>query len=358
MESSTEIEERAADWLAQRDSDAWSAGDQAKLAEWLYETTAHRVAFLRLDAAWQQANRLKALGAGTARGSIPPTGGWGLPPVSERHASEDRWAQEALAVERADSYQPMTPDRRFRRWKRSSAALAAGFVLIVVLSAMWSLRALHGSSYSTAVGGLAAVPMPDGSRVTLNTDSEILVSLSDSERRVNLEQGEAFFEVAKDASRPFVVVAGDKRVIAVGTQFSVRRESGEIRVAVSEGRVRVEQRESDGHESSVAQVSAGGIARADRGGVLIERKTVPEVEDGLSWRNGFLVFRDTPLADAVAEFNRYNEKKLVIETPGVAAIRIGGNFRSTNVEAFVRLLSSGFPIHAESLGNQIVLSGR
>jgi transmembrane sensor len=357
MESSTEIEERAADWLAQRDRGVWSAADEAKLAEWLHASTAHRVAFLRLDAAWQQANRLNALGAGTARGAIPPPGEWGLALFSENQASRDRSADEADPVGPVDQALSTTPYRGFRHWKRPHAALAASLVLIVALAAMWSLRALHGSSYSTTVGGLAAIPMPDGSRVTLNTDSKIRVSLSDTERRVNLERGEAFFEVAKDASRPFVVVAGDKRVIAVGTQFSVRREGDDIRVAVSEGRVRLEQRESDGHEPPVAQVSAGGIARADSGGVLIERKTVPEVEDGLSWRNGFLVFRDIPLADAVAEFNRYNEKKLVIETPGVAAIRIGGNFRSTNVEAFVRLLSSGFPIHAKSRGDQIVLSG-
>jgi len=93
-----------------------------------------------------------------------------------------------------------------------------------------------GTRYSTPVGEIASVPMRDGSKVTLNTDSQIRVTLTDSERRVDLKYGEAFFEVSKDPKRPFVVNAGGKRVIAVGTQFSVRRDANDIQVVVTEGR--------------------------------------------------------------------------------------------------------------------------
>jgi transmembrane sensor len=329
----------------------------------LQASTAHRVAFLRLEAAWQHANRLKALGAGAKHGVVPPPGEWRLPPFSESGAGRDRQPPAAALAQGAELIQEdgaplIGPYRRLRRLgQRPYAAVAASLLFITILGGIWSLWPPTGSSYSTAIGGLAAVPMPDGSRVTLNTDSAIRVAVTQTERKVNLEHGEAFFEVAKDPSRPFVVLAGDKRVVAVGTKFSVRRDRDEVRVAVSEGRVRVERAESRGGEAPATQVGAGAIARAGDAGVLVQQKSLPELEDGLSWRNGFLVFRDTPLADAVAEFNRYNTRKIVIEDPAVAAIRIGGNFRSTNVDAFVRLLARGFPIHAEPRGDQIALTG-
>jgi transmembrane sensor len=214
-----------------------------------------------------------------------------------------------------------------------------------------------GSSFRTAVGAVAAVPMADGSKVTLNTDSQIRIAVTEHDRRVNLRRGEAFFEVAKDRSRPFVVVAGHCRVIAVGTKFSVWREADEVRVAVTEGRVRVERDTRTSAEPAADEVAAGSVARASDAGVLIQRKRLSEVEEELSWRRGFLFFHDVPLTEAVAEFNRYNHDRLVIGNPAIAGIRIGGSFRSTNVGGFVRLLQDGFSIHVERRDGEIILTG-
>jgi transmembrane sensor len=210
--------------------------------------------------------------------------------------------------------------------------------------------------------------MKDGSNVTLNTDSAIRVALSPTQREVQLDHGEAFFEVAKDPNRPFIVNAGDKRVIAVGTKFSVRRIDDEIRVFVTEGKVRVEDRRvAADSTSSVAAgevsdrqvlLAAGGIARARDDSILVRQNALPEIENYLSWRTGYLTFTETPLADAVAEFNRYNNRKIVIADPQVAAIRIGGKFRATNVEVFVRLLTDGYPIDAQSKDDQIIFRER
>lgn len=175
---------------------------------------------------------------------------------------------------------------------------------------------------------------------------------------VPLAQGEAFFEVAKDPNRPFVVEAGEQRFIAVGTKFSVRRDSGSNRLIVTEGRVRIEAKPTliSRESAQATEVSAGGVARSGGAGILVQEKPVAEAEVMLSWRSGYLVFEQTPLADAVAEFNRYNETKIVIDDAVVAGILIGGNFRSTNVEAFVRLLEDGFPLRIERQGERIVLS--
>src|SRR6202040_1387699 len=138
---------------------------------------------------------------------------------------------------------------------------AAAVCIAAAIVVGWMAWSHQGTSYRTAIGGIAAISMKDGSTVTLNTNSEIRVALNETERRVDLERGEAFFEVAKDHNRPFIVRVGDQRVIAVGTKFSVRREPNHVRVVVTEGRVRLEHSEPQ-HPAEVAWVSAGGVAVA------------------------------------------------------------------------------------------------
>jgi transmembrane sensor len=316
MESHKEIEQAAAAWLARRDRKEWGDADEAALRDWMSASVAHRVAFIRLEAAWAQAGRLKDL---TAPGFDAP--------------------------------QPVALDEP-RRMARM--AIAAVILVGCTAAALWAMTAHTGASYRTAVGSIKAVPMRDGSTVTLNTDSGIRVALSDTERRVDLDKGEAFFEVAKDLTRPFVVRVGDERVIAVGTKFSVRREGDNVRVIVAEGRVRVERAETP-QQTAAALVSKGSVAVAGAAGVLIQDEALPEVEERLSWRQGFVVFHETLLSDAVAELNRYNDRKIIIEDSRIGSMRIGGHFRSNNAEGFVRLLAEALPIRVENDNGRIVL---
>ena len=225
------------------------------------------------------------------------------------------------------------------------------------------------------------MPLADGSHLTLNTATQVLVELTPQERHIRLEDGEAFFQVAKDPNRPFVVEVGNKRVVAVGTEFSVRRTGDDMRVVVTEGKVRVEsgsdgaagssQLAAVGERKGVAAASTeiapqrrpgevfltpGSVASAGDDGVVVEQKPVSEAEDDLTWRHGYLTFHDASLADAVAEFNRYNAHKIVIQDPAVAAIRISGSFRALNYEAFVRVLGAGFAIHARSTDDTTTLT--
>ena len=344
-DSAEQIEERAADWLARRAGDSWSTAEQRQLDEWLRASTAHKVAFLRLEAVWQQASRLKALSAGTpaAHRKVPPPG-----------------RLVALACPRSTRplFSRLTRrDGRFWGTPYFRPTALASVLIAVILAATAYFRPLHGTTFRTEVGVVSAVPMSDGSKVTLNTDSQVRIAVTEKERRVNLGRGEAFFEVAKDPSRPFVVIAGDCKVVAVGTKFSVWREANEVRVAVTEGRVMVTNGTGGATERSAAEVAAGSVAHAGAAGVLVQRERLNEVEEVLSWRRGVLFFHDVPLSAVVAEFNRYNARKIVLANPAVADIRIGGSFRSTNVDGFVRLLQDGFSIHVEHRGEQIVLSG-
>ena len=319
MESRERAESDAAAWIARRERDDWSGDDQVQLDAWINASTENRVAWLRVNTAWQQTGRLRPL-----RTSAP-------------HAPT--WSGKAL----------------HRTHVRARALVGCAVLAVVAIAAWYVLRV--GPSYHTEIGALQAVSLTDGSKVTLDTNTRIHVDVTQTERRVDLEQGEAYFEVAKDPARPFVVIAGDKRIVAVGTQFSVRNERGEVRVIVTEGRVEVERGAGDTMRHMM-QLQAGSIAHAGPDAVLVEDQPISELEQLLSWRSGRLSFDNSTLADAVAEFNRYNTRRIVIVDPAVAAIRVGGNFRATNIDAFVRLIAGDFPITATRQGQEIVLSGK
>jgi transmembrane sensor len=241
-------------------------------------------------------------------------------------------------------------------------------VIAAALGSTWYLWPT-GPAYRTEVGGLAAVPLTDGSKVALNTDSEIRVALDEKERHIYLKRGEAFFEVAKDPNRPFIVQVGNKRVIAVGTKFSVRYlpsahtliggDGDDTRVLVAEGTVRMEgvrDPQASGLSTQHSVLTVGTIARALDDAFLVEENRSVEIERNLTWRAGQLTFRDTPLADAVAEFNRYNARKIVIEDASVAALQVGGIFRATNIDPFVRLIEQAFPIQVREEDDRIILT--
>jgi transmembrane sensor len=358
--NSADIEAGAATWFAKRARDDWNAEDQVQLELWLSSSTAHRVAFVRLTAAWERAGRLTALGAGVPRGTIPQRNAWAFGPLSTVPEATPEGVQSLAEAElRAETMVRGDDALRFvsrPRFSRRQGSIAALLVIAAAAATTWYLSTAHGKAYRTQIGALATVPLSDGSKVTLNTDSEIHVEVTPSERRVKLDRGEAFFEVAKDAARPFIVQIADKRVIAVGTQFSVRRDNNDIRVLVTDGRVQIER--PGASSQSQTQLAAGSEARTTQAAVLVDQLAPARAEELLSWRTGYIIFRDTALADAVAEFNRYSARKIVIESPAIAGIRIGGNFRSDNADAFLWLLQSGFPIHVEQRSDRIILTKR
>lgn len=328
-----QIEQQAAEWLALRDSDRWTPENEARLERWLDESTAHTVNFIRMETAWRKADRFKALGAGFAVDVVPTPeqfnvssqAGLGVPVLREQVSRARSTRKRSIAI-------------------AASVVLAAGAAII---RSVWP----PGPSYSTPVGGLASVPMQDGSKITLNTDSAVRVEVTETARRVDLKQGEAFFEVVPDAKRSFVVNAGSRSVVVLGTRFSVRREGGEIQVQVTEGKVRIE----NGDPGGAVELVAGGVAHTATAGTVVQSRPVAEVQESLSWRSGYVVLWDADLAQAVAEFNRYNERKLALGGEIPQAVKLTGKFKATNVDAFVRLLEDGFGVRAHKEGDKIVL---
>jgi len=341
MERPGSIEDVASQWLIRRDSGHWTDADQQRLDEWLAASTLHRVTFLRLEWTWSEAGRLKALAAGRDADLPPPRGRWNLSPFFDLKRA-GRYA--GVAATRLSS----TWVKGMKRWRM--LATAACLILSLAVGAYFAQRllGLRAGYFATPIGGIEQIPLADGSSVTLNTDSQIQLKFTDTERLVELKRGEAFFHVAHDTRRPFVVAVDGRRVIAVGTRFSVRREAQDVGVVVTEGTVRVD-------DVGTTFLTAGSVASASDAGVLVKHESINSARERLAWRSGVLMFRDRTLSDAVAEFNRYNHTQLVISDPRVAAIRIEGNFRATRVEAFVRLLEAGFPLRAIRHGDEIEL---
>ena len=347
---SRDVERVAAAWLARRDGDAWTHADAAALDAWLARDPAHRVAFVRLQAAWQHAGRLQALAAGSpARSGPPPRGAWSSAP---HHGASP--GVDAVPDLRRLVFAPRARPRSSRTGMVAAVAMLAACALAVG----WGWQAftvVDAASHRTARGDVRTVPLADGSQTTLGSDSRIDVRLSRRQRRIDLQQGEAFFDAAKDPDRPFVVAAGTRRVVAVGTRFSVRRDGPNLRVVVTEGVVRLESQPIDGKPQPAALLPAGSVALARSEGVLVRSVPLAEAEQLVDWRSGLLVFRDATLAEAASEFNRYNVRKIVIADDTVGALRIGGSFRWSNAESFVRLLEQGFPVRAEYGRDRIVL---
>jgi transmembrane sensor len=354
------IEEQAARWFVRRDRAVWTDADQAQFAAWLGERSAHRIAYLRLDTAWNHAARMKALGARVPSGVIPPRRSWGDTRFARgswsASQSNEGASEGSPPLGKAKNMELIATSREKPRWASARlfvAAAAACLVVVLVAADVHTARFVSGGDrYITPVGGIDNVRLADGSQVTLNTDTSIRVILTAKERRVQLERGEAFFEVAKDKARPFIVYVGHKRVMAVGTQFAVRRNDSDIQVVVTEGRVSLAETRSP------IYLQAGDIARTSKSEVLVRTNATSEAEKLLSWRRKYVVFDNTALADAVAEFNRYNTRKILIGDPAIAAIRIGGNFRATNTDGFIWLLQSGFPVSVERRDDTVVLRAR
>lgn len=313
------VEETAAAWLVRQDA-GLSDAEAAAFETWLDADIRHRVEWLRLKAAWSQADRLGALSAGSAGEAVR----------RRRSPFLSRVRQAGPVVQAAAGL-------------AASAVLAAS--LYVASIQIW------GMPLSTEVGGRVVEVLDEGSRVELNTDSRVRISVNPLRRQVWLDRGEAYFSVAPDAARPFVISAGGPRIVVTGTQFSVQRHDGGVTVRVAEGAVivRSESGESVSAEpGDEVRVVAGIVSKASRG--------LEQVQDEMGWRSGLLVFHDATLNDVAAQFNRYNRRKLQVADADVAQVRIGGAFAATNVDGFAALLESAYDLRVRRSGDEIIVS--
>jgi transmembrane sensor len=203
------------------------------------------------------------------------------------------------------------------------------------------------------LGGHDRVALSDGSTVELNTSTIIRARVSKASRDVWLDRGEAFFSI-NHLQVPFVVHAGPRLITVLGTKFSVNHEGDLVRVSVVEGMVRVS--DANGSDPNPeATITRGDLLETEGGSTLVVQSAEDRIERSLAWRDGMLEFEQTPLADAAEQFNRYNQHKLIV-AGSAATLPIGGSFRTSNVEAFARLLHDAYGLHVDYTPTEIKIS--
>jgi transmembrane sensor len=252
-----------------------------------------------------------------------------------------------------------------RRRRGRVAVLAAAVVLGI--AALGSALVLRHPEVSTGVGEQRLLNLADGTRVFLNTATRIRVNYDSRIRLVELESGEALFDVANGANRPFIVRAGERRIKALGTSFVVRQDAQLTTVTLVEGKVAVT---SDARpaapETAAAQVRSGGAAgevftlapgqRLTLAGAKARLDVAP-LDKAIAWRRGQVVLDDTPLAGAVAEMNRYSPVKLVIERPEAGTLSVNGLFQTGDSVSFARAVAQTYGLVVIERNDQIILAG-
>ena len=330
-----DTEAQAAAWIAEQDrhqgTGALGPEREAALQAWLAESTANRVAYLRLQSAWRRADRLSASrtpGQEIRRSSA------GRQPVSTfltrlPRPGPSAWAGLAVTI--------------------LGLGIGLGSSFWPAANPQTADAARPVQTHTTEKGGRSLLSMADGSRLTLNTATHLRTALTPAARAVWLDEGEAHFEIAHDARRPFVVHAGAQRVTVLGTRFSVRREGERLRVTVVEGRVHLQA--GPGQRATV--LARGDLAVSDPHHIVVARRSPRQMQDELAWLEGKLVFDQASLAEVAREFNRYNTRQLLVDDDTAAQIRLGGAFEARNVEGFARLLHTGFGLQVRLQADQI-----
>lgn len=316
----------AASWQVRR-QDGLSAGEEAQFQAWLAADSEHRQAYARMDGVW------------SGLGELHPTA----------------VAQLARAMPE--------PKKRAFRLPLVTAALAISAVCSGWFG--WNYyqqQPVFHQSFASARGEQLDVHLPDGSVMKLDTATRVEVTLYRQRREVRLPEGQVNFYVHADKARPFDVLTDSLRVTVVGTHFAVRNTHaglGGEAVTVEEGRVRVASLHDVAGSTGAVELTAGESVQANRAGALGTVDT-RLAHGALLWREGRINFDNTPLAQAVAEFERYGDTRLVIKDAEVAAMRVNGSFDTRLAADFGSALPQVLPVRLRKHGGvtEIVAAGK
>jgi transmembrane sensor len=304
-QTAADIDRIAADWVVREDRGALDPAEQADLDAWLAADERRQGAYIRAQAAWSMMDRGRAMAIET-----PPARRW--PAVTRREA------------------------------------LAASLIGVAALGGAVAVSHIGEQTYRTARGEIRRVPLGDGSSAAINTASRIEVAMTDDRRLVKLARGEAWFDVSRDRARPFVVEARDVRLRATDGAFAVHRIGKAAEIIVAKGTV-----------ECWTTADPARILRLPAGTKMLIADALPSAPQSLppatvkrllAWREGMVGLDGETLAEAAAEFNRYNDRRIVIDDPALGRERLVGYFRANDPDSFVKAA-------AQTLGAQVAASG-
>ncbi|MEO1038746.1 MAG: FecR domain-containing protein [Pseudomonadota bacterium] len=336
---------QAAYWFVQQRKPECTAATRRAFDLWLEESQAHREAFEAVEHAWAISAGLEqsqAFSAERREVLIPGVGG----PYTARGLAVAAGAATGLAACLAlvVSVFLTTPPEPVMDAQPVRAPIVASLPAVDPVSS-------DSRMLTTAVGQREAVTLEDGSVVELNTSTELRVMFTQARREVVLLHGQALFNVAHDASRPFIVLAGDRRITALGTEFEVRIKEDDVAVTLLDGRVEVAEMLAASSEPVVRPARVVELAPGQRlSGRSADAVQIDEAEldRALGWREGRLEFENERLGEVIEEINRYSTLSVQLARPELAYLRVSGNFRAGSTENFVAAVVDLFPLSART----------
>jgi transmembrane sensor len=333
----TEVDTDAAVWLTRLDR-GLSDSERGQLELWLETDPRHPTALMELAKAWDSLETLGALS--------------GLVELPDRELVAARRRRRTAAFAAVSVTVGLVALAAWRAFIIDAPPRSSDPVAIAGEAAVWSVSA------STRIGERQVLDLPDGSRVSMNTQTRLQARQDGSSRRVELLAGEATFEVAHDPAHPFIVHAAERDIRAVGTVFTVRaRSKDSVSVIVSQGRVAVTAaprlRLADipapsAPSTSTRLLQAGERYEASRATVQTTRISAEDIADALAWQNGMIVFQGEPLTEALDEISRYTDVRFEFDDPTIGGMRVAGVFRVDDLPGFIAALQVNLGVTATS----------
>lgn len=338
-----DVVRKASEWIARLNAEDVTPEDRAGLDAWKTAHPTHARIYEEMSS---------ALGRFTAAGAFV------------RAVSFAQSMNHIASVAATDTGARDVFRRRLLTWV-AAACLAA---FLASLAWICTNRSGLRTTFVTAMGESSTVSLPDGSRMEMNSDSRARVEYSPAQRLIYLDRGEAFFNVAHDSRRPFLVVGGGSWVRAVGTAFNVDMRSAGMRVIVSEGSVKVGKVDPQleylhfdeptlSGPPSISVLTAGQQADLREETTETRRLTPAQLAGSIAWRDGTLHFENQPLGEVVDVFRRYTSLELVIPDESLRALPIGGTFQASpqGVETLLTLLEQGVGLTLHRDANRVII---
>lgn len=341
------VQEQAERWFARLLAPDCSAQEREAFERW-YQVPEHANAYAEAERLWRRFEapdavihpRLRALTA-RALASTAST------------AAADAGLRQALT---ALVQRPLPTARRPRK-RRWLGAVAAGVCAFAVGTGLWFV--LHPAPETVLIAGdaLKEMRLEDGSRLQLDVGSELAVRYSRGQRAVVLRHGRALFEVAHDGQRPFTVDLGDSRVTVLGTRFQAVREAGQVSVTLDDGALQLSGQGAAADHSE--RLMPGDQVSYVAGDPSTWVRRHVDSDAATAWSRGRLVFRGTPLAEAVREVNRYaKQPKLRLADAAISSLPVSGNFIAGDSALVASTWAATLPLRSESRNGEIVLHAR
>lgn len=311
------VEDLALWWLMRRDDPEWCERDEHDLQAWIEESLTHAAAFWRLEHGNALLDRMSVLAQPEPLPQI----------VGRQHELNPR---SLLA-----------------------ATIMLFFGCIHFFSETYPDIPLNFEQYSTKSGQIAQISLHDGTHLALDRASTVRFTETSKQRIVWLDRGGAFLDVVRNPGKPLTVYAGTGKVTVIGTKFAVVRTKGETTVSVIDGRVKLEHASSPSREYII--LNRGEVGQAAPNSLYLSPINVRKLENSVAWRNGFIIFDDSTVAEVAEKFNLYNERKIEFASDASKSIRIEGMLRLGNIEGFARILAENYGVQVNVTDRKIVL---